>query len=63
MIKKIKFYKILLIEIIETMASICLYLDREGRRNHNEYSHYMKEHYFKLVSFREELKREKKEGY
>ena len=34
--KKIRFYKALLIEIIETLCTICLYLESDGRYSHIE---------------------------
>lgn len=59
--KKIKFYKRMLIEVIETLASICLYLDFEGRRNHNKYACYMFDHYRCLTEYRKELRGKKNE--
>ena len=58
MFKKIKFYKTLLIEIIETLCSICLYLDTEGRRNHNQYSTHMYDHFKQLKKYSEILRGE-----
>ena len=59
--KKIRFYKALLIEIIETLCTICLFLEREGRYSHNEYSRYMRGHFTDLKAFSEDL-REKPKG-
>lgn len=55
MIKKIQFYKSLLIEIVETLCTICLYLDIEGRRNHNQYGIYMGAHFNALKEFSTEM--------
>ena len=49
--KKIRFYKALIIEIIETLCSICLYLERDGRYSHNEMSRYMRGHFNCLKDF------------
>ena len=56
MIKKIRFYKSLLIEIVETLCTICLYLELEGRRNHNRMAEYMKSHFECLKEFSEEMR-------
>lgn len=56
MIKKIKFYKSLLIEIIETLCTICLYLERDGRHTHNEMCIHMHSHFEELKKFSEELR-------
>ena len=55
--KKIKFYKTLLIEIIETLCTICLYLERDGRYTHNEVSRYMRGHFTILKDFSEDLRK------
>lgn len=54
--KKIRFYKALLVEIIETLCTICLYLEREGRYAHNEMSQYMRSHFIALKGFSGELR-------
>lgn len=46
--KKILFYKALLVEIVETLCSICLYLESEGRFRHNPHSWHMDSH-FKIL--------------
>lgn len=56
MIKKIQFYKALLIEIIETLCTICLYLERDGRYTHNEESRHMRSHFKVLKEFSEDLR-------
>ena len=58
-IGKIKFYKSLLIEVVETLCSICLYLDRDGRCNHNDISRFMEGHFKVLKGFSEELRGKK----
>lgn len=54
--KKIRFYKRLLIELIETLCSICLYLEHDGRFSHNPYDKHMKSHFITLKMFSEELR-------
>ena len=56
MIKKIRFYKRLIVEIVETLCSICLYLEVEGRRNHNRMAEYMRGHFNALKEFSEDLR-------
>lgn len=56
--KKIKFYKALLTEIIETLCSICLYLDSDGRYTHNPNSRYMRGHFEQLKKFSRVLRGE-----
>lgn len=56
MFKKIRFYKHLIIEIIETLCSICLYLESEGRRSHNQMSMHMRSHFDQLKAFSEEMR-------
>ena len=63
MIKKIKFYKGLLIEICETLCSICLYLDFEGRnRSRNPHAEYMRSHFNVLKRYSAEMRGEER-GY
>lgn len=57
--KKIWFYKALLIEIIETLCTICLYLERDGRYTHNEESTHMRGHFIALKEFADGLRRGK----
>ena len=55
--KKLKFYKALLIEIIETLCTICLYLESEGRYSrNNEASRHMRGHFVALKEFSEDLR-------
>lgn len=46
--KKILFYKALLVEIVETLCSICLYLESEGRMRRNPHSMHMQGHFRQL---------------
>ena len=57
--KKIRFYKALLREIIETLCTICLYIEKEGRYTHNEESRHMRGHFIALKDFSEELREER----
>jgi len=59
MIKKIRFYRVLLIEIIETLCTICLYLEIEGRRSHNRMAEHMRSHFECLKGFSEELRQKR----
>lgn len=54
--KKLKFYKALLVEIIETLCTICLYLEQDGRRSGNELSRHMEGHFIVLKGFSEDLR-------
>ena len=54
--KKFKFYKALLIEILETLCSICLYLDIDGRHCHNYAAQSMRSHYTELNKFSKQLR-------
>lgn len=57
--KKIRFYKALLVEIIETLCSICLYLEADGRRNHIPASgELMRDHFCMLKNFSKILRKE-----
>ena len=59
--KKIKFYKGLLIEIIETLRSICIYLEYDSRRSHNPCGQYMSSHFEVLGNYSEVLRLEERE--
>lgn len=64
MIKKIKFYKGLLLEFIETLCTICLYLEREGHFSHNNYSQQMNGHFRILKQYSTIIRSGKeKEGF
>ena len=57
MFKKIRFYKALLIEIVETLCSICLYLESDSRRGaHNPHGVHMRSHFDVLKSFSEVMR-------
>lgn len=60
MIKKIRFYKRLIVEIVETLCSICLYLEIEGRRNHNRMAEHFRSHFDVLKGFSEEMRNGKR---
>lgn len=51
MIKKFRFYKAILFEILETLCTICLYLERDGRTTHNIQFEHMRGHFEALKSF------------
>jgi hypothetical protein len=53
---KIFFYKGLLIEICETLASICLYLEYDARRMHNPMGEHMRGHFNELKLYSQELR-------
>lgn len=60
MFKKIKRYlslqKLICFEVLETLATICLYLDHEGHHSRNPYSEYMRSHFDNLKTFSEEIR-------
>ena len=53
--RKIGFYKALLIEIIETLCSICLFLERNARYSHMDANHF-RSHFKYLKQFSDELR-------
>jgi hypothetical protein len=55
---KIFFYKGLLFEICETLASICLYLEHDSRRSHNPVGEHMRSHFNQLNEYSRELREE-----
>ena len=65
--RKIRFYKSLMVEIVETLCTICLYLDFEGTLHHprNPKAIYMRDHFEQLkqasLVLRKELSEERKE--
>ena len=62
MIKKIKQYfalqRRIQIEILETLASICLYLHYDGHFARNRYAEHMHPHFNELKALSEELRQE-----
>ena len=60
--RKLKFYKQLLVEIVETLCSICLYLDYDGRITHNKNAPFMFDHFRELKEFSSELRGVKNEN-
>lgn len=62
---KIRFYKALLVEIIETLCTICLYMESEGRMRRNPQSMHMQGHFRQLKDaskvLRDELAEKRKD--
>lgn len=59
--QKILFYKAILVEILETLCSICLYLEIEGKHNRHFYNpraEHMAGHFKQLKQMSELLRRE-----
>ena len=60
MFKRIKNYfslqRRIQIEILETLSTICLWLERDGRYDRNPYSHYMGGHFRCLKDLSKELR-------
>lgn len=58
--KKIRFYKALLVEIVETLCTICLYLDFEGTLYHhrNPKAVHMRGHFEQLKQASSVLRKE-----
>ena len=54
--QSIRYFKMLLVEIIETLCTICLYLESEGRHTHNQYGQYMRGHFNELKAFSTEMR-------
>jgi hypothetical protein len=54
--RKIRLYKNILFEILETLCTICLYLETEGRRNRNPYGVHFHSHFDRLKELSMELK-------
>lgn len=55
--KKIRLYKDLLIELIETMCTICLYMEEDAQRfRFNRYQPYFHGHFNRLKEFSEKLR-------
>ena len=55
---KIYFYKGLLFEICETLATICLYLEYDARRSRNPMAEHMRSHFSELKEYSQELRNE-----
>lgn len=51
------------IEILETLCTICLYLNAEGHYRGNPYAEYMSGHFRALKDFSEELRGTKNENH
>ena len=54
--KRLHLQRLICFEILETLATICLYLEHEGHRSNNIYSKYMQGHFEALKSFSEEIR-------
>ena len=54
--KRISLCKLILFEILETLATICLYLEHDGRVQRNPCSKHMYAHFETLKSFSEEIR-------
>ena len=64
MFKKIKNYfslqRIIQIEILETLCTICLWLERDGHFDRNPYSQHMGSHFEMLKGLSKELRDKEK---
>lgn len=60
MFKRIKDYislqRRIQIEILETLCTICLYLERDGHFDRNPYIQYMSSHFYALKTLSKELR-------
>lgn len=56
--RTVQFYKAILVEILETLCSICLYLETEGRYMHNPQREHMRSHFNMLKEFSAVLRRD-----
>ena len=54
--KKIKFYKKLITEVVETLITICMVLSRDGRCANGRYRNILEDHILTLGKFSEELR-------
>ena len=54
--QSIRYYKMLLVEIIETLCTICLYLESEVRNTHNQFVNYMRGHFNEMKEFSTEMR-------
>ena len=55
---KILFYKGLLNEMCETLATICIYLEYDSRRSKNPMGEHMRGHFKNLADYSQELREE-----
>ena len=58
-IKALTLNKRMRIEVIETLCTICLFLEREGRYRNNYYAEHMRSHFAELKHISCDLKGEK----
>lgn len=54
--QKIIFYRGLIIEILETLCTICWYLERDGRMCHNQVGELCGSHFTELNRYSQELR-------
>lgn len=57
--KTLRTYKKLIVEIVESLCTLMLYLDEQGYRNNSKYSRYFKCHFFELKTLSNELRKRK----
>ena len=55
---KIKFYKLLIIEITETLCTICLIMERDCHMSHDPRGAHMHSHFEQLKKMSEEMRGE-----
>ena len=55
--RKLKLYKSIFIEILETLCTICLYLEIDSRRNHYPYCEHFHSHFEVLKEFSNKLRK------
>lgn len=53
---KIRFYKELLAEVIETLCTICLYLEQDGKYQRIPESQHFRSHFTVLKKFSEDIR-------
>ena len=56
--KKIRFYKGMIVEILETLCTICLFLDTFSRRSHIPSGEHFHSHFNELKMYSEQLRQE-----
>lgn len=52
---KIKFYKSLVFEIIETLCTICMYLENDAHHSHNPQAYHLRNHICALKHLSKEI--------
>lgn len=56
--QKRKMKKQILHELLETIASICLYLEYDARRSHNPYGQHMRSHFEGMKHYSEIIRKD-----